>query len=139
MTSQYEILAFFYSEKNQDTYPRHCAKFSKKCAKSANFALDDRFYGHLAPACYGTEKLLFHAVARAQPDTGCPHSNFFQAGNRYIFRWKNYFAFHQRQRFMSIFSLTLRWTHDNPVYIKLRSNAILKFLFKNPFEAGNQP
>ena len=52
MTSQYDILTFFYSGNDQDTYPRQCAKFGRKICKERKLALNDRFYGRLAPACF---------------------------------------------------------------------------------------
>ena len=39
----YNILTFFYSQNDQDTYPRLYAKFGKKMCKECKLALDDRF------------------------------------------------------------------------------------------------
>ena len=43
MTSQYDILTFFYSGNDQDTYLRQRAKFGDKMYKECELALGDRF------------------------------------------------------------------------------------------------
>ena len=54
MTSQYDILTFFYSGNDQDTYPGQCAKFGDKMCKECKLAPDDRFQGPFGPSVFHT-------------------------------------------------------------------------------------
>ena len=50
MTSQYDILTFFCSGNDQDTYPRQCAKFGRKKCKGRKLALNGSILGSFGPA-----------------------------------------------------------------------------------------
>ena len=50
MTSQYDILTFFYSGNDQDTYPRQCAKFGRKKWKRRKLALNGSILGSFGPS-----------------------------------------------------------------------------------------